>query len=111
MVVMKFGGSCLTDGEQFMNAAELVKNYPDKKSIVVVSAVYKITDKLLDTGQLAFEKKTKEVEKNLNEIHDKHQEIINYIAEEPIEKERLTKENDNHLEELRQIYKGVFLIT
>jgi len=110
MVVMKFGGSCLANGEQFMNAAELVKNYPDKDAIVVVSAVYKITDKLLDTGWLALERKTKEVEKNLNEIHDKHQEIINYIAEKPIEKENLTKENDNHLEELRQIYKGIFLI-
>ena len=101
MVVMKFGGSCLTNGEQFMNAAELVKNYPDKDVIVVVSAVYKITDKLLDTGQLALEKKAKEVENNLNEIHDKHQEIINYISEEPIEKKKLIKEKEKQVKAFR----------
>ncbi len=110
MIVMKFGGSCLTDGEQFIKDAELVKSYPDKDVIVVVSAVYKVTDKLIDTGYLALEKKMDEVEKNVKEIDEKHREIIRYIAEDKDEMIGLLKEKDEHIEELKQIYKGVMLI-
>jgi len=107
---MKFGGSCLVGGKEFLNAAELVKNYHDKEVIVVVSAVYKVTDKLIDTGHLALEKKTEEVEKNVKEIDEKHREIIRYITEDTDEMKRLLDEKDSHIEELRQIYKGVSLI-
>ena len=110
MVVMKFGGSCLGNGSQFMNAAKLVKDYPDKDIIVVVSAVYKITDKLLNTARLALDKKEEEMEKSLKEMDGKHQEIIKHIADDKDEMEKLVKEKKVHIDELRQIYKGIILV-
>ncbi|MCK4965472.1 aspartate kinase [bacterium] len=110
MVVMKFGGSCLANGEQFINAAELVKNHPGSDKIVVVSAVYKITDKLLDTGALAMERKMNEVEENVNYIRQKHHHIIEYVVEDGEERKKILKEKDTGIDELEQIYKGIMLI-
>jgi aspartate kinase len=47
MIVMKFGGTSLGNAERIRNAANIVRSYADKKPVVVVSAVTKITDKLI----------------------------------------------------------------
>jgi aspartate kinase len=48
-VVIKFGGADLSTGERISRAAEMVVKSPYKEIIVVVSAMGKMTDNLIDT--------------------------------------------------------------
>ena len=68
----KFGGSSLTTAERFKCVASLIN---EKKNTVIVSAVYGITDALINLMKLAAQNKSYKDE--LNEIRDKHFSIIN----------------------------------
>ncbi len=50
---MKFGGSSLESAAAIEQAAEIVKSHLGRKPVVVVSAMGKTTDRLLDAGQSA----------------------------------------------------------
>jgi aspartate kinase len=51
MIVMKFGGSSLDSASAVEQAASIVKEHLDQKPVVVVSAMGKTTDRLLDAAQ------------------------------------------------------------
>ena len=53
MIVMKFGGSSLESAGAIEQAASIVKEHLDRKPVVVVSAMGKTTDRLLDAAQSA----------------------------------------------------------
>ena len=47
--ILKFGGSCLQDGQSFTQTTEIIKNYLEKsKLIIVASAMKGITDELIN---------------------------------------------------------------
>ena len=73
MIVMKFGGTSVGSAERIKEVSKIVKSHIGRKPIVVVSAVTKITDALINLAQ--------EVEKgkgnlNLENIKNTHYEII-----------------------------------
>jgi hypothetical protein len=53
MIVMKFGGSSLESASAIEQAASIVKEHLDRKPVVVVSAMGKTTDRLLDAARAA----------------------------------------------------------
>ncbi len=53
MIVMKFGGSSLESAGAIEQAASIVKCHLDKKPVVVVSAMGKTTDRLLEAARSA----------------------------------------------------------
>jgi aspartate kinase len=53
MIVMKFGGSSLESAAAIQQAASIVKQHLDRKPVVVVSAMGKTTDRLLDAARSA----------------------------------------------------------
>ena len=55
MIVMKFGGTSVGNAERIKNTAVIVKSHIQKKPIVVVSAVTKMTDALIKLGREAGE--------------------------------------------------------
>lgn len=69
MIVMKFGGTSVGGAEQIRNVADIVKSYINKKPIVVVSAVTKITDKLIESANAASHGKGDETLENIKKIH------------------------------------------
>jgi len=69
MIVMKFGGTSIGGAEQIKDVADIVKSNLNKKPIVVVSAVTKITDKLIELANAASEGKGNEVLDNIKKIH------------------------------------------
>jgi len=52
MKVMKFGGGCLRDADHFLKVAGIITTEKEKTA-VVISAVYGITDLLIDAIQMA----------------------------------------------------------
>ena len=53
MIVMKFGGSSLESATAIRQAASIVKDHLERRPVVVVSAIGKTTDGLLDAAQFA----------------------------------------------------------
>jgi aspartokinase len=51
IVVMKFGGSCLTGNSAFKKILRITNIYKDVKKVFIVSALNGITDLLLKTAQ------------------------------------------------------------
>lgn len=48
MKIMKFGGSSLGTGRRILHVAELIKQFSQKEDVIIVaSAMYKVTDKLI----------------------------------------------------------------
>jgi aspartate kinase len=70
---MKFGGTSMGSAERIRNAAEICAQERKKRPvIVVVSAMSKVTDLLLDTLRAAETGKAVEVETNLKELEARH---------------------------------------
>ena len=53
MIVMKFGGTSVQDAEAIDRAARIVKERLPQKPVVVVSAMAKVTDQLLNMARAA----------------------------------------------------------
>ena len=68
MIVMKFGGSSLANGERIRYVAELVKRELPRKPVLVVSAMGDTTDHLLEAAAMALEPGTVSIER-ITELH------------------------------------------
>ncbi len=69
MIVMKFGGTSVGGAEQIKDVADIVRSYITKKPVVVVSAVTKITDKLIEAANAASQGNGDETLSNIKKIH------------------------------------------
>ena len=74
MIIMKFGGTSVGSAERIRVVHDIVKSRLNRDPIVVVSAVGGITDKLINTANLAFQ--GGDYSAVLNEIREKHYTII-----------------------------------
>lgn len=104
MKVMKFGGGCLKNGKDFLDVAGIIKNEKNGL-IVVVSAVYGITDYLIEAMQKALFS-----EKEIERIVEKIKEIHFTICEEILKKETkiwVKTEIESRIEKLRKNLYGI----
>ncbi len=83
IIVMKFGGSCLTDKTSFEKILRITQIYKNEKKIYVASAFNGITDRLLNTAQNL--KNIKETDQNISLIEKRHIDIIEQIFDEESE--------------------------
>jgi len=83
IVVMKFGGSCLTDKISFKNILRITELYKNVKKVYVTSAFSGITDLLVITAQNLED--TKDIDKNIALIEKRHIDIIEQIFKEETE--------------------------
>ena len=51
MIVMKFGGTSVGSAERIKKTAQIIKSRLDRKPVVVVSAVTKVTDMLVELAR------------------------------------------------------------
>jgi len=110
MIVMKFGGTSVADGEKILSVASLVKSFKSKKPIVVVSAMAGITDMLLDTARTAQKGNIDKVEESVEIIRKRHKKVVREVALSKKEKENLDKQVNQSLAELLEIYHGIILL-
>lgn len=108
MKVMKFGGVTLGSATNIQNVKKIVSSV-EEPVVVVVSAFKGITDKLLTTSSLAAVGDYS-YEKEFNEIVEQHTSIVERLDIDKQDRDSLRKEVNTLLDDLRNIFKGVFLI-
>ncbi len=77
MIVMKFGGTSIGGANEIRSVADIVKSNLSKKPVVVVSAVKKVTDRLIELANLAKENKGAA---KLEEIKNMHYAILEQLS-------------------------------
>ncbi len=106
MNVLKFGGTSVGTVESLKNVRSIVETLPPD-TVVVVSALGGLTDKLIATAHLAAN--GGDWKSEADAIAQRHYDIINKLVREENKTNVLTIV-DSLLEELRRTYEGVSLI-
>lgn len=84
LLVMKFGGTSMGSAERIRAAAEICAAHRrERPVVVVVSAMSKVTDLLLETLRLAETGHSVEVEANLRKLEARHVETCRELLPEP----------------------------
>lgn len=106
MNVLKFGGTSVGTVESLKNVRNIVESLPSD-TVVVVSALGGLTDKLIATAKLAAD--GGDWRQEADAIADRHYHIIDSLVRE--ERKSVTLSSVNALlDELRRTYEGVSLI-
>ncbi len=108
MKVLKFGGSSVGSAESILSVKRIVEAQTEPV-IVVVSALGGITDQLIRTSQLAVNGDVAYLT-SYAEMSQRHHSMIDAVIPAGPSREALIRIVDGHLEELRSIFQGVYLI-
>lgn len=97
--VLKFGGTSMNDHQTWTQVLEIIQNY--EYPVVVVSATARTTRQLIEAGKLAAIGKMDEAKKIVEEIYDRHYELVrNFLEQHPHAKSQLISEScDRKLDE------------
>ncbi len=107
MKVLKFGGTSVGTVDSIKNVKMIVEQC-DENVIVVVSALGGITDKLIATAEMAAKGDEAYIE-SVQVIRTRHADVIAGVV--PIQyRNEIVNKVDELLDELNNIYRGVFLI-
>ena len=80
MIVMKFGGTSVDSGEAIARLAGIVNSHLEQQPVVVVSAMGKTTNKLLEFAEHARRGDHYLACKCLDELHDHHFEVAGEVT-------------------------------
>ncbi len=108
MKVLKFGGTSVGSVNSILSVKKIVEAI-EEPVIVVVSALGGITDKLLSISQMAAQGNVT-YEKEFADVITHHMEVIQGVIRGENQCKQVQADVMTLLEELRNIYKGVFLI-
>ena len=108
MKVLKFGGTSVGSVNSILSVKKIVEAI-EEPVIVVVSALGGITDKLLKTASMATNGDVA-YEKEFSEIVTRHLDVIQGVIPDKIKRIEVQKQVIALLDELSNIYKGVYLI-
>ena len=110
MKVMKFGGTSVGSVESILSLKKIVEQEAlSTQVIVVVSALGGVTDKLLETADLA-RRGDEQWETNFNALENRHRDMINRVISQAEARHTVSQNVNQLLGQLRSIYTGVFLI-
>ena len=105
---MKFGGTSVGSVSSILKVKAIVEAV-EEPVIVVVSALGGITDQLLNTSRLAAQGDCT-YEKEYGQILSRHIETTQAVISDPATQNHVLKQIIALLEELENIFKGVFLV-
>ena len=108
MKVMKFGGTSVGSVKSILNVKQIIEGVKEP-IVVVVSALDGITDQLILTSKLAAQGDYT-YEKEYNQMVSRHIEMVESVITDTTTRNNVLKEIVSILDELGNIYKGVFLI-
>ncbi|HJT83386.1 MAG TPA: aspartate kinase [Nitrososphaeraceae archaeon] len=109
---MKFGGSLLDSETKLKNIINIVKTYYslNNEIVIITSALYGITDRILDICDHIKEHDKNSLLLFLNEIEKIHYKLIEKIIVDPHKKSELLKLIANLINEFRDILIGVSIM-
>ena len=108
MKVMKFGGTSVGSVNSILSVKQIVEAV-EEPVIVVVSALGGITDKLINTSQMAANGDSA-YEKEYREIVNRHIEMVYTVIPAGNERTVLLDKVNELLSELKDIFQGIYLI-
>lgn len=82
--IMKFGGSCLTDPLSYQSILHILQTHHMEHRIIVLSALQGDTNRLIEIGQLAAQKKHEELFTKIRELEHLHQTYIDQLFPQEI---------------------------
>lgn len=103
--VMKFGGSSLASAERMREVAELILSFPEESPIIVLSAMGKTTNKLLQAGEKAVSCGVSHVSDidELSSIKELHLKTVDELG---VDRSTISA----LLDELEQLLKGIAMM-
>jgi aspartate kinase len=78
---MKFGGTSVQDAAAIERASGIVGGRVDRRPVVVVSALAKVTDSLLHIAQVASERRMADAEALIGELQKRHHDTAHHLLE------------------------------
>lgn len=110
LLVMKFGGTSVGSPERIETAAGLIAESAKSHSVVVVlSAMSKVTDLLLDTLNLAEQGQLEDVEANLVSLRQRHKEACAVLL--PLDAQEAANERiDQIIDDFARIARGILML-
>ncbi len=108
MKVMKFGGTSVGSANGILKVKAIIEEVKEPV-IVVVSALGGVTDQLLYTSKLAVQGDYA-YEKEYNALVGRHIELVEQLIPDEVQRKIVLKRVVELLDELGNIFKGVFLI-
>lgn len=109
MIVMKFGGTSVADAEAIKRTIGIIRSRLDKKPIVVVSALAKVTDMLYNISYAAENRDLQEATTLIEKLRLRHFELVDELLGEKVSltiREALTDEFD----ELQKLVEAVTVL-
>ena len=96
---MKFGGTSVEDATAIRRLVSIVQAQLERQPIVVVSAMSKVTNSLLECAKLTAESKESDMRSLLDQITARHYAVADELAL-PADREELHSELKNRFEDL-----------
>ncbi len=110
MVIMKFGGSSLANGERMERVAGIVESQREKSEVsVVLSAMKGVTDTLIELAEMA-EEGDGSWRKNLEALGKLHLDTAESLLADTVGVEKTVKEIEGLFGELEMILTGIELV-
>ena len=110
MITMKFGGTSVGDLQRLQEVASIVRTYLPQRPIVIASAMAGVTNTLLETAQLALQRETDRVKKNVEMLKEKHLNVANTLLKDAVRHRELIQRHSVLIDELTNLYRGVSLL-
>jgi bifunctional aspartokinase / homoserine dehydrogenase 1 len=110
MIAMKFGGTSVGDIQRLKEVVAIVRSHLYRQPVVVASAMSGITDILLHTAQLALQRETEAVLKNIEIIKAKHRRIADVLVTQEERRKELIESQSAFIDKLAAFYRGVGLL-
>ena len=79
MQVFKFGGASVNSVERVKNVGDILKNYPDQKLLVVISAMGKTTNALEKVVDAFYDNRKEEALQLFQQVKQQHLNTANYL--------------------------------
>ncbi len=109
MVVMKFGGTSVESASAIERVARIVGSREQRKPVVVVSAMGKTTNRLLEIARTAIIGKREDFLARIHDLRAFHSREARLVV--PLsERAELDRTLDDHFQELTELVKGLAVV-
>jgi aspartate kinase len=109
-IVMKFGGTSVSDAGRMEQAASIVKRQIRRRPVVVLSALAGVTDLLLDLAELAPNADLRRVEHRIEALRKRHRALAQAMLKHPGRRHATLQLLDEKIGELANVCYGVLLL-
>lgn len=110
MIIMKFGGTSVEDARAFRNVIDIVARARERQPLVVLSAITRATNTLLNAAQLAVEGKLEGATASLNELMERHVLILENVIDQRSTVQSLIFEIRKRFDELKNLCNGIAIL-